>query len=249
MMEQVPTPEELIVESEDLSEGEVHVEPKPGKAVNKKNPKKNQNGKKKKKKKGKAAKKNMQMTEGPMVPPMEDFDTSEVPDFMIPDQQNFAELMRPHKWIKKPAVLKQGDWLCANPACKNINFSRRNHCNLCGSKKATATADVITALCKQYQEKVGCPHCLRLLLEGNEEGDGMHPHFHEIRANYKTLISSSNLPELVGDPDLLVDLMAKEESYPEMLPPPPQVVPLMRLPPVLTGGFYGVHQGPTPFYF
>ena len=36
---------------------------------------------------------------------------------------------------RKRYIFKEGDWVCPNQDCKNINFSRRTKCNRCGAPK------------------------------------------------------------------------------------------------------------------
>ena len=35
----------------------------------------------------------------------------------------------------KPRNMREGDWLCPNEACGNVNFSYRDECNRCGVDK------------------------------------------------------------------------------------------------------------------
>lgn len=42
---------------------------------------------------------------------------------------------------QKPAASGDGDWLCEDEECNNLNFARRVTCNLCGKDKASASSD------------------------------------------------------------------------------------------------------------
>eukprot|EP01017_Pseudomicrothorax_dubius_P004085 TRINITY_DN1073_c0_g3_i1.p1 TRINITY_DN1073_c0_g3~~TRINITY_DN1073_c0_g3_i1.p1 ORF type:complete len:355 (-),score=70.32 TRINITY_DN1073_c0_g3_i1:120-1184(-) len=112
-------------------------------------------------------------------------------------------------WIKRPSVLKKGDWLCANPECSNINFSKRNMCNLCGAEKPRVPVDLIRALCKQYRSKLECYHCLKKIIEGEDSHEGQHAHFAEIKRNYQAILSED------GDlrPLLMEDDTPKQQRY------------------------------------
>ena len=39
---------------------------------------------------------------------------------------------------RKMPKMREGDWECPDPKCKNINFSRRTACNRCGESKPFA---------------------------------------------------------------------------------------------------------------
>lgn len=41
----------------------------------------------------------------------------------------------------KPSSAKEGDWLCEDAECNNVNFERRTSCNLCGKEKPSASGD------------------------------------------------------------------------------------------------------------
>lgn len=46
--------------------------------------------------------------------------------------------------VKKPFIEKKGDWICFQ--CKNLNFTYRNNCNICGISKLENTKNGISVL-------------------------------------------------------------------------------------------------------
>lgn len=74
--------------------------------------------------------------------------------------------IRPRGPPKQPRQLKEGDWECPEPACGNINFSKRTKCNRCGIPRPRPPVDPLQSvghfggppgLFKQGDWP--CPHC------------------------------------------------------------------------------------------
>lgn len=40
-----------------------------------------------------------------------------------------------YKPASKPPVIKEGDWLCPDPTCCNVNWAKRMYCNRCGIQR------------------------------------------------------------------------------------------------------------------
>ena len=53
----------------------------------------------------------------------------------LPSNGNFGGFKKPtsrknKRGAARPPVIKEGDWLCPNQSCCNINWSKRTSCNL-----------------------------------------------------------------------------------------------------------------------
>lgn len=67
-----------------------------------------------------------------------------------------------YKPASKPPTIKEGDWLCPDPTCCNINWAKRIYCNRCGIKrpnidKIRGKTYMITKL--HEDESWSCNHC------------------------------------------------------------------------------------------
>jgi len=54
------------------------------------------------------------------------------PNLSYQIQQIIANNARPSK---RPPLTREGDWVCPNRLCANLNWAKRNNCNLCGQDK------------------------------------------------------------------------------------------------------------------
>lgn len=63
--------------------------------------------------------------------------------------QGFAEHMNgeagPMQRGKQPRPLEDGNWVCDEPSCGNVNYPRRTECNKCGKRRGLLGDAVVKA--------------------------------------------------------------------------------------------------------
>lgn len=86
-------------------------------------------------------------------------------------QQQFKQPSKPQGNPKKrgpsrPPIIREGDWLCSQPKCANINWAKRSNCHLCGSKRPhlSAVKKRPYMLTKLYEANTwSCPKCKNII--------------------------------------------------------------------------------------
>lgn len=87
-------------------------------------------------------------------------------NFAHPDIYNIPSKNGKKRGPSRPPIIREGDWLCAENNCANINWAKRTGCHLCGAKRphVEAIKKRPYMLTKLYEANTwSCPRCKNII--------------------------------------------------------------------------------------